>query len=298
MKKYLPYLAGLLFSTIFGFSFMFSKVALEHVTTIQLIAYRFFIAFVFFNLLLLFRVVKVDFKGKKVRLLLYTAIFQPVLYFTFETFGLALSQSNEAGMMIALIPIFVTFLSAIFLKEKPTKLQLVFIFMSVLGVLYINAMKGFSGASFLGTSLLLLAVICAAAFNIFSRKSSKEFTPYEITYSMMVTGFIVFNIMGVAEASLNGSLLNYFSPLVNFEVFGPLLYLGIIASIGGFFLVNYSLGKLEAHVSSIFANFATIVSIAAGTLILGEEFYYYHFIGSVMIILGVYGTVRYKKVTK
>ncbi len=274
---------------------MFSKVALEYVTTIQLIAYRFLIAFVFFNLLLLFRVVKVDFKGKKIRLLLYTAIFQPVLYFIFETFGLALSQSNEAGMMIALIPIFVTFLSAVFLKEKPTRVQMIFILMSVLGVLYINSMKGFDGASLLGSSLLLLAVISAAAFNIFSRKSSKLFTPYEITYSMMVTGFIVFNSMAIVEAISNGSLGDFFTPLANPLVVGPLLYLGIVASIGGFFLVNYSLGKLEAHVSSIFANFATIVSIAAGTIILGEAFYYYHLLGSIMIIAGVYGTVRYRK---
>jgi len=295
MKKYLPYAAGLLFSTIFGFSFMFSKVALEYLTSIQLIAYRFLIAFVVFTLLIIFKVVKVNYKGKNIRILLYTAIFQPVLYFLFETYGLALSQSNEAGMMIALIPIFVTFMGIIFLKEKPTLAQLVFISMSVFGVLYINAMKGFSGANATGMILLLLAVISAAAFNIFSKKSSKHFSTVEVTYSMMITGFVVFNSLAIFEAISNDSLMNYFEPLFNIEVIGPLLYLGTIASIGGFFLVNYSLSKLEAHVSSIFANVATIVSILAGTLILGEAFYGYHLVGSIMIIAGVYGTVRYRK---
>lgn len=295
MKKYLPYIAGLMFATIFGFSFMFSKVALEYVTTLQLIAYRFLIAFIVFNILIITKVVKVNFKGKNIRILLYTAIFQPVLYFLFETYGLALSQSNEAGMMIALIPIFVTFLSAIFLKEKPTFKQLIFIFVSVLGVIYINAMRGLGDSELLGMILLLLAVISAAAFNIFSRKSSKTFSTYEITYSMMITGFVLFNSLAIIEAINNGDLSGYLSPLFNINVIGPLLYLGTIASIGGFFLVNYSLSKLEAHVSSIFANIATIVSIIAGTLILGEDFYYYHLIGSVMIIAGVYGTVRYRK---
>ncbi len=293
MKKYLPYLAGVLFSIIFGFSFMFSKIALEYVTSLQLVAYRFTVAFVFFTVLVLLKIVEVDFKGKKIRLLVYTAIFQPVLYFLLESYGLDLSQSNEAGMMIALIPIFVTFFSAVFLNEKPTKLQLMFIFMSVLGVLYINWMNGIDGASFFGTVLLLLAVMSAAAFNIFSRKSSKQFTPYEVTYSMMISGFLVFNLLAISESVYNGSLRNYFGPLMQWIVFGPMLYLGIVASIGGFFLVNYTLGKLEAHVSSIFSNIATIISIAAGTLILGEEFYMYHFIGSTLIILGVYGTVRY-----
>ncbi len=293
MKKYLPYFAGVLFSVIFGFSFMFSKIALDYVTSLQLVAYRFTVAFIFFTVLILLKVVKVGFKGKEVKLLVYTAIFQPVLYFLLETFGLNLSQSNEAGMMIALIPIFVTFFSSIFLKEKPSRLQLVFIMMSVLGVLYINWMNGFDGASLYGMTFLLLAVMSAAAFNIFSRKSSTQFTPYEITYSMMISGFIVFNLLAIVESIINGSMLNYFTPLMQWNVFGPMLYLGIIASIGGFFLVNYSLGKLEAHVSSIFSNIATIISIAAGTLVLGEDFYLYHFVGSILIILGVYGTVRY-----
>ncbi|XMB86176.1 DMT family transporter [Mycoplasmatota bacterium WC44] len=296
-KKYLPYLSGVTFATIFGFSFMFSKIVLEYITTIQLIAFRFLIAFVVFEIFRLLGVVKVNFKGKRVKLLFYTALFQPVLYFLFETYGLALTQSNEAGMMIALIPIFVTLLSAMFLNEKPTKLQLSTIGISVLGVLYINFMKQSSGidVNYVGLFLLLGAVVSAAVFNIFSRKSSKEFTAYEVTYSMMVSGMIVFNTLALIESIINGNLVNHFTPLFNMSVITPLLYLGIVASIGGFFLVNYSLSKLEAHVSSIFANLATIVSILAGTIILDEEFYSFHLIGSILIIIGVYGTVKFSR---
>ena len=295
--RMLPYLSGVLFATIFGFSFMFSKIVLQYVTPIQLIAYRFLIAFIVFEMMRLLKVVDIDLRGKRIKLLGMTAIFQPILYFLFETIGLTFTQSNEAGMMIALIPIFVTIFSSLFLKERPTVLQIFFILLSVSGVLYINLVKQSQGieVSVKGLMLLLGAVLCAAAFNIFSRRASKEFNSYEVTYSMMLSGVVVFNIIAFIQMIIVRDSSFYLSSLFSLELLLPLLYLGIVASIGGFFLVNYSLSKLEAHVSSIFANLATIVSIIAGTVFLKESLYYFHVIGSALIIIGVYGTVKFSR---
>ena len=63
----------------------------------------------------------------------------------------------------------------------------------------------------------------------------------------------------------------------------------------GFFLVNHNLKNFPAHVSSIFANIATIVSILAGVIFLGERIYLHHIIGSIMIMIGVYGVVSNNK---
>ena len=41
---------------------------------------------------------------------------------------------------------------------------------------------------------------------------------------------------------------------------------------------------------SVFANLGTVISIIAGVLILNEDIFYYHIIGSVLIISGVLGT--------
>ena len=64
-----------------------------------------------------------------------------------------------------------------------------------------------------------------------------------------------------------------------------------MASIIGFFLVNYSLSRLPAHVSAIYINITTIVSVLAGYFFLNESIGIYHLIGGV-IIVGVYGTAR------
>lgn len=293
--KHHVHIAGVIYATIFGFTFMFSKVALTYVIPIGLIAYRFLIAILVLEILRWFKVIHIRFEKKHIKDLFLVALFQPILYFIFETFGIKLTTSGEAGMMIALIPIFVTILSSIILKEAPKKIQIFFILLSVSGVLFIQVMKSSSGldVNLWGLLLLLGAVISAALFNIASRNASKTLKPYEITYFMMLGGAIVFNTMYLIQWAFESRITDYVMNLSHIELLVPILYLGVIASIGGFFLVNFALSKIPAHVSSIYANLSTIVAIIAGAWLLQEKLYYYHFIGALMIIIGVYGTVRF-----
>jgi len=299
MNKHV-HLAGIVFATIFGFTFMFSKVAMNYVTPIGLIAYRFLIAFLVIEILRRFKVIHIRFAKTHFKHLFIVAIFQPVLYFLFETFGLQKTSSGEAGMMIAMIPIFVTLLSSIVLKEKPKLIQVFFISLSVSGVIYIQISKSSSGLQpeILGFSLLLAAVLSAAFFNIASRSASKTLKPYELTYFMMFAGAITFNLIYLIQLTYEQRITDYITNLYHIELLLPILYLGVIGSIGGFFLVNFALSKLPAHVTSIYANLSTIVAIAAGALLLSEQLYIYHYIGSIMILVGVYGTVRFNSSIK
>ncbi len=296
MKKIIKsgHLAGVIFAVIFGFSFMFTKTALEHVPPMGLIAYRFLIAFLIFEILRITKVVKIKFRKNYVLPVFLVALFQPVLYFIFETFGVDRLSSSEAGMMIALIPIFVTILSSIILNEKPNKYQVMFITLSMFGLFLIQIFKlnEESTGSFIGFFLLLMAVISAALFNIASRNASKIYKPYELTYFMMLSGAVVFNAIYLFQLITSDSLPMYISSLNNITVISSVLYLGIVASIIGFFLVNFTLYKLPAHVSSIYSNLSTIVAVIAGYIILDEAIYWYHIVGGIMIIIGVYGAAR------
>lgn len=294
------HLAGILYATIFGFTFMFSKVAMDYVSPIGLIAYRFLVAFLVYELLRLTKVVQIRFEKRHMKNLFLVALFQPILYFLTETYGLRLTTSGEAGLMIAMIPIFVTLLSSLILKEKPRPIQLLFIFLSVAGVIFIQIFKVQDGIAFesLGYLLLLGAVLSAAFFNIASRNASKELKPYEITYFMMLYGAAVFNGMYLTKLISEGRVTDYITNLYHIELVLPILYLGIIASIGGFFLVNFALSQAPAHITSIYSNLSTIVAIIAGAILLKEKLEYYHYIGSAMIIIGVYGTVSFRKYQK
>ncbi|GAB6098966.1 DMT family transporter [Halanaerocella petrolearia] len=293
--KYLPILCGLLVSVIFGFSFIFTKEALSVISTFHLLGFRFAIATLLLTILNIMGIIKLDFKEKNIRLLFLLSFFQPVIYFICETVGIRLTTSSEAGMMIALIPVSVTILAAIFLNERPALKQIGFIISSVVGVLFIIVMKGslkFSGQ--LGGILFLLgAVLSAGFYNILSRKSSLEFKPVEITYVMMWIGALFFNGVAIIQHLNQGQLAQYFAPLRNSKVLMAIIYLGILSSVAAFFMVNFMLSKLEPYQSAVFTNFTTVVSIVAGVVFRGEPFYWFHLVGALLILIGVWGTNYY-----
>jgi drug/metabolite transporter (DMT)-like permease len=290
MQKYKPYLAGLGYASIFGFSFIFTRGALDHVAPYHLLGLRFAAAFLFLNLLKLLGLVRVKVTPAHIKALLPLAFFQPLLYFSAETFGVQLTSSSHAGMMIAVIPIFVTILAAIILKERPRPTQIPFILASVGGVMLIMAMQkqNGSGSSFLGSILLIVAVLAAACYNIASRRASARFAPIQITWVMMLVGAVAFNLIALGQCAAAGSLTLYFEPLP--LVWPAVAYLGILSSVTAFFLNNFALSKLPAAQSAVFSNLVTVIAVTAGVLFRNEPFYWYHAAGAAAILVGVWGT--------
>ena len=289
-RKYFPYLAGLTFSSIFGFSFLLTKEGLELMTPFHLLGFRFAISFISLSILRIVGIININLKGKNIKKLLLLALFQPGIYFICETTGMLYTTSSEAGMMIALIPVAVTILAAFILDEKPTFVQSIFVALSVGGVFFIifNREASPIAANYIGLILLGVAVIAAGFYNIISRQLSLEFTPVEITYVMMGFGALLFNLIGIYRK--NFELGSYFNLLTNTDVLISVVYLGVFSSVVAFFMMNYTLSKITAAESAVFANLTTVVSIIAGVFFRNEPFFKFQVVGAVLIIIGVWGT--------
>jgi drug/metabolite transporter (DMT)-like permease len=295
MKKYLPYGSGILMACIFGFSFLFSKNAIESIGVFELLFIRFLTAFVLMSVLIAVRIIKVDYRGKNLKPILIVAVWQPIVYFLSENSGLKYTTSSIAGVMIACIPVLVAILGTFILKEKPNKRQVISIIVSIAGVLLLLLLGGGLNTSgqLKGIIFLSGAVISGAMYNIFSRKASKLFTPTEITYVMMCVGTIAFGIIFVLDGVIN----SHFSTIkvLNFNTIIAILYLGVLSSVGAFLLANYTLSKLPAAQTSVFANLVTVVAVIAGVFFRNEAFGVYQLVGSIMIIAGVFGTNYFTK---
>lgn len=272
--------AGLGMSFIFGLSFLFTKNALDFVSPIEFLSFRFLVSSLSMIFLLIFGIIKIN--KKPYHKLLPLIVFQPGLYFIFENFGVKLIPVSESGIIISTIPIFVALFSHFILKEKTLKIQYVFISLSLIGIFLIIGVNSFEG-NFWGDFLMFMAVLCASLFNIQSRKLSVNFKPSEITFFMMVSGAIIYNTIYLFTFDINYS--NFLIP----EVLTSALYLGILSSTVTFFLINYMLSKVTAVESSIFANLTTVISVLAGFFFRGEELHWYYIVGMVLIILGVWG---------
>ena len=293
MKHYLPYLAGIGVALTWGLSFMFTKGALDYISTFHLLGLRFATAALTLALLRLFKIIVFKLDLKDYLYLLPLSIFQPILYFAAENTGVMLTSASYAGMMIAVIPIFVAVLSALILREYPNHIQAIFIAASVSGVIFIVYMDSLSlaGINPLGTLSLLGAVIAAACYNIASRKASKKYKPIEITWVMMLMGAVSFNLISLYQQFPAITPVDYLIPFK--AVWLPVIYLGIAASVCAFFLFNYVLSKVTATQGSVFANLVTVIAIAAGILFRDEIVRWYHLAGTALVLLGVWGTNRF-----
>lgn len=295
-KSYFPYILLVCSSAIFGFSFLFTKETLAYLDVFQLLGLRFLIAAVVMSIIALTGLVKIRLSRKKLKGILLLALFQPLVYFVCETFGVKMTSSSESGMMIALIPIATAFFSGLLLKEKLILRQWIAILVSVIGVALIILAKGMSlgSGTFTGFLLLLAAVIAAGLYVPMSRKLSAHSSPFEITFVMIWVGAIVFNAIGLSVAGAAGSLSTYFTAAFAPGAITGVLYLSILSSVVAFFIINYAVSKIKASKTAGFANLVTVISILAGVLIAGEKILPLQIVGIVLILGSIWGVVSDK----
>lgn len=286
MKK--AVLFAILGNVIFGFSFLASKIALRTVDPVLLLAIRFTVAFVVLNVLLLLGAFKVRFKGKSLGVLIPMSICQPVIYFLCENYGLEYATSSFSGLMIAMIPAVTFLLATVILKEPFRMNKFAWALCSVAGVCVISATGGGDGGvSVKGVLFLTGAVASGSLYAVLSRKCSDTFTAMERTYAMFAAGCASF--LAIAFIREGGNLVPACVQACQTPEFvTAVLYLAVVSSIVAFFSMNYAATYLPVTRTSSFANLATLVSIVAGVVFLGETFGGKEVVGAVLILCGVF----------
>lgn len=277
---------------IFGFSFIFSKLALGVTSPFILLTYRFGVSLIILTILAALGKFKVNFRGKRIFPLLVLGIFQPVLYFIGENYGILYSNATFAAVMIALVPIFSTIFASLFLGEKATVLQWIFCIVSISGVI-ITATQTSSdgGTKIAGILLLLLAVAAETGYAYLGRKISAEFTAAERTYAMMLCGTVVFSVLALCENA--GNLRAFAEPLFSPVFIAGLFYLSVLSSVTAFLCLNFAASHLPVARTVVFANITTVVSVFAGVIFLHEKCTALSIFASVMIIAGILGVQKF-----
>ena len=279
-------LASLAGYSIFGFSFLFSKLALDMTAPFVLLAVRFLTAFLVLNLLLLTGRVKISLKNKPVLPLLLMGLVQPVIYFICEAYGIAMTSSSFSGVMIGLVPVAGLVFGVLFLREKCTVFQVICTLCSVVGVALTTG-GGMGEFSLPGFLLLLGAVTSGALFTVLSRSIADHFSSFERTYVMFALGSAVFTAIAAVES--RGNMAALAAPLTSPAFWGAVLYLAVVSSVCAFLLINFSLNHISAGRSLIFSNFTSVISVLAGIFIMGDTFSPIQLMGIVIITASVFG---------
>jgi drug/metabolite transporter (DMT)-like permease len=155
----------------FGLSFVGTKVALRGFNPLLLATTRFVAAgLVLYAIWRLRRgserLTLADYK--RLALLGFVSL---TIYFCFETIGISRTTASAASILIGTIPIFVSVLGALFLKERNSTGQWAGVLVSFAGVVALVILGGgVAGGSLFGNLLVLGAALCASVYEIMARR--------------------------------------------------------------------------------------------------------------------------------
>ena len=266
------YGAAIFFSVLVGFSFLGVKTCVPLASSLQIL-----------------RLVKIDLRGRPKKNLFLTAGFY-IGFMVLQVAGLCFSTSIEGSIIFAVIPILAQIIASLFLGEKATLMQNLFVCLSV-AALVIMIVMGSTDISFhpVGIVLLVLSSISMAISNVYMRYVRDQYRPIEISAAIIIGGCAVFNLAFLSYGLFSGNLHTYFEPFQHKEFIIATAYLGIGCILLSAQIMSYLLSKMAAVKATIFGNVSTAISIVAGVLVLGETLRPYHIICTLLIIAGVIG---------
>ena len=196
--------------------------------------------------------------------LLLLVLFEPCLFFLFETFSMKYTTASQGGVVAACFPLCTAVAAWLFLKEKLTGRTIVAIVLAVIGV---------GGASWFaeedaravnplfGNLLMFGAVLSSSGYAVCVRFISRRYGFLCISAIQAIGGALVF-----APSLFFSSLPREVTP----AALGGLLYMGIAVGILAYLLLNVSLRHLQAGVVSLFGNLIPVFTLLFAFFFLGE----------------------------
>lgn len=286
-KKILSMLSVAVGQSLWGISYLFTRVALQYASVETLLSLRFLTALSVILLLTVFRRTSISLrKGSrqnKIYLLIFT-ILQP-LYYMLESKGILYTNSAFAGVMLSLTPVVAIAIGSFFFHEKTPRMQAVLCLLPIAGVIIITLSGSQIGAVQPMGVLFLLGTCVAAALLTVCNKKAVIYTPLERTFVTVLAGSAVYTPLSLHGAHWDFSV--YLQPLKTPVFILCLLALVFACSLGANTLVNAGAGALSVAQFSIFSSLTTVVSMAAGVCILHEPLTAASLIGAILIIVGI-----------
>lgn len=283
-KKFSTYLALALTILFWGLSFIATKIALTSFSPFVYMFFRFALASIFFLAIILFRGFP-KLSASDHKKLFLAGLFEPGLYFVFETLGLTYTTASKASIIISVVPIAVLLLARFILKEKITAKSLWGVILSIAGIMILvlgDPKFSFSSeGSMLGDLLILGAVISASFYMIIARDLGKRLSSLEITSYQVFYGTILFTplfLLNMGDIQWTG---------VSSQAVGAIVFLAIFATILAFLFYNYALTQISASQAAIFINGIPVVTVIGAWLILGERLTLLQGAGGLLVLIAV-----------
>lgn len=288
MKKVniIAYLSVILAMIFWSYTFIWYKIVFEFYNPITVVFFRLIISSIFLFALMypLKRLQKIQ-KGD-LKYFILVSIFNPFLYFLGESYGVKFVSSTLAAVIIATIPLFTSFTSSFFLNEKITKMNILGILVSILGVGFVIFNKGETiDASPFGIGMLSFAVVAAIGYTLVLKKLTIKYNSTTVvTYHNFIGIFLfapLFFIIDYPEFKLIGFSTDAWIPLLKLAIFG---------SSFAFIFFTFSIKRIGIAKANAFTNLIPVFTAIIAFFVLNEIINMNKITGISLVICGLFLT--------
>lgn len=202
-----------------------------------------------------------------------------------DFYGLNYLPAGIERIIIFSTPAIVLLLSFLIHKTKVTKAQIFSVVLCYLGIIiaFLNqdAMSGGSNI-FLGAGLVLLSAITYSLYLIFSEKILQRIPMIFFTCAVMIlsTFFVIGHYL------IGYDIKDVFS--FHSNVYWCGLAMAIFSTVLPTFMMSEGIKRIGAGNSAIFGGIGPISTIVLAAIILDEHFNFLQYVGSALVLYGVY----------
>lgn len=279
------------------------KEALVVFSPLTLIVLRFSLAILLMLLVgLLFRghevlgLQRVD--KRDIPLFVLGGLFQPFLYFIFETYTYqSFASPTIAEAMLSTQPIMAPILAFIILREKVTRNNVVGILISTVGMLLLLLVgaNNFALGNPWGVLLAIVTVSMSVGYTIILRRIPTRYSSLSIVFYVQLVALVLFYaVWGVFDRQL---LQDTIAPLsADITPVVAVGYLAVFASVTAFILFCYTVRQIGVTRANVFNNVRPVFTALLMWVIFDEQLPIWKWVGIIVIVTGLFISQKQRKI--
>ena len=285
------HVAAFVMILVWGVSFLNTRVLLDAgLTPTEIFVARFTIAYL--SLLVISRF-KVTWTGVRDELLfLVCGVAGGSAYFIAENTALELTLISDVAVLVSIAPLTTALIGAIFYRdERITLMTCIGMIIAFIGSAMLALKDGFVwGDSVVGDLLAMLAALVWAFYPMALKQLNRTYTTLFITRKMFFYGVLsALPLLALQDTPIDWGALR--KP----EVWGNLLYLGLICSMAAYFIWGITVKRIGAVRASNYFYLSPIISMIAAAIWFGERTTAVAYIGCILILAGVIIAEKFRR---
>jgi len=282
-------------ASIWGMTYVVSKVVLDSISPWLLLELRFILALITLSIICYYQ------SGWKINKkdILPIAIIGLVGYtgsIGLQFVGTKLSGAAMGSLITSASPALISFFAFLILREKINNSKIISLFLATIGVIVVIGIpngKTDYGAYY-GNIILVGAAITWALYTILSKVQTNKYTSLTVT-----TWATVFGVIFTIPFTIFEQIKAPTELPANLWIWMGVLFLGTVSTAGAFFLWNKGFEYIDTSTGSLFFFLQPLIGTIFGYFLLNEKINSTFYVGSVIIAIAVYLSIKEpKKVSK